>query len=657
MTIPQRKPYTGTEKSLVIGIDIGTTLSGVSYALREPGKVSQIQPVMRFSGQREENGNSKVPSVVCYDQDGKIIDAGPDEGLSEIEGVRRAEWFKLRLWPPHLAADKRSQIEKLWSPPEPAEVNEDCAKASDEDKDKNDVPPDIECDGGEGSGPEPLNKKKIPRPVTDDFKTVFQVFTDFLQYLFKSAKEYIIESERKLDPTFTWSAIERNIYFVLTHPNGWEGRQQSQMREAAVAADLVNISTAKTRIIFVTEGEANLHFCLDKMPELHQESGGLLVVDCGGGAISLNTYSQTVNGFKEIVSPDCLVQGSIFVTSRARDYFKGKLQDSKFGTDDDVEAMARAFDKPEGVKGIFNDPKKPSFVNFGCLRQNDREYGISGGKFKVEGAQVAKFFEPAVQDIIAGIKKKLRNSKDHGVSIKYILLVGGFARSKYLSAKLSDCFKTSGIVVRSPDDSNDPGSSHIKVTTGRRKEVADGAVSWYLDRFVSARVAKYSYGVTVEEEFNPENPEHVRREGTVFACANGKFCIPGGFSTMLRRDTGIIEGTEFRQSHCILFTQDECLRCSSIVINLKCYRGQADSPPEWIDLEPNSFHDLCMIQAEIPINVRRSLKLQDSGSRLFYEFNLDLVIPFGSTELKVYIAWQEDGTERRYAFCVHDGIR
>ncbi|KAM6503976.1 Protein kinase-like domain containing protein [Amanita muscaria] len=93
------KRYTESEKSLVIGIDVGTTLSGVSYVLLEPGKVPRIQPVMRFPGQSQGKDNMKVPSVVCYDQDGHVIVVGPETDpvvnsiLSEIEGVRRAEWL------------------------------------------------------------------------------------------------------------------------------------------------------------------------------------------------------------------------------------------------------------------------------------------------------------------------------------------------------------------------------------------------------------------------------------------------------------------------------------------------------------------------------------------------------------------------------------
>ncbi|KIL54538.1 hypothetical protein M378DRAFT_92351 [Amanita muscaria Koide BX008] len=455
------------------------------------------------------------------------------------------------------------------------------------------------------SGPGSLNKKKILRPVTDDFKTVVQVFADFLQYLFKHAKEYIIESERKINSTFTWSAIEKNTYFVLTHPNGWEGNQQSQMREAAVAAGLADSSTAANRIIFVTEGEASLHFCLDKNPKLHQERGGLLVVDCGGGTINLSAYSQTgKGGFEEIVSPDCLLQGSIFVTSRARDYFKRRFKGSNFGSDAGVEAMARAFDKPEGTKCIFDHPNKPYFVKFGGLRDKDSNYDIYGGRFKVEGAKMAEFFEPAVKDIIDRIIKQCRNTKD-GVSIKYVLLVGGFGRSQYLYAKLSDYFKPRDIVVLRPD------------ITQQNKAVADGAISWYLCRYVSARIAKYSYGVSVEQEFDPTNPEHVSRESTKLTCANGKFCIPGGFLTIMKRV------------------------CFALFCFLSCYRCQSGDSPKWIDLEPNSFHDLCAIGADL-IDMKMNMKPQNSGSKQFYELNLDLVILFGSTELEAYVAWKED---------------
>ena len=62
-------------------------------------------------------------------------------------------------------------------------------------------------------------------------------------------------------------SLRSNMDFVLGHPNGWEGKQQYEMRQAAIASGLVaNELEVTKRISFVTEGEASLHFCLNKMP-------------------------------------------------------------------------------------------------------------------------------------------------------------------------------------------------------------------------------------------------------------------------------------------------------------------------------------------------------------------------------------------------------
>ena len=60
-----------------------------------------------------------------------------------------------------------------------------------------------------------------------------------------------------------WNSFGDNIDIVLTHPNGYEGPQQSMMRQAAVLAGLVpDASAAEARVRLVTEGEASLHYCL-----------------------------------------------------------------------------------------------------------------------------------------------------------------------------------------------------------------------------------------------------------------------------------------------------------------------------------------------------------------------------------------------------------
>ena len=54
--------------------------------------------------------------------------------------------------------------------------------------------------------------------------------------------------------------------FVLSHPNEWEGIQQSEMCRAEVLADIIPDTTAglsgHSRLSFVIEGEASLHFSI-----------------------------------------------------------------------------------------------------------------------------------------------------------------------------------------------------------------------------------------------------------------------------------------------------------------------------------------------------------------------------------------------------------
>ena len=93
-------------------------------------------------------------------------------------------------------------------------------------------------------------------------RTAIQILGDFMQYLFQCTKTYIQESHASGGDM--WSSFENNIDFVLSHPNGWEGPQQAQIRRAAVLAGLVPDSPeGQTRIQLVTEGEASLHYCLN----------------------------------------------------------------------------------------------------------------------------------------------------------------------------------------------------------------------------------------------------------------------------------------------------------------------------------------------------------------------------------------------------------
>ena len=105
-----------------------------------------------------------------------------------------------------------------------------------------------------------ISQRDLP-PLPPDL-TAVDVLADFLGYLFACTRRYICETHSSGESF--WDSVQDQIVFVLSHPNGWEGLQQSKMRRAAVAAGLVpDTSEGRSRVRFVTEGEASLNFCVN----------------------------------------------------------------------------------------------------------------------------------------------------------------------------------------------------------------------------------------------------------------------------------------------------------------------------------------------------------------------------------------------------------
>jgi len=139
-------------------------------------------------------------------------------------------------------------------------------------------------------------------------KSVVDVFADFLAYLLQCALSFIQETHA--NGARLWESVKDQLYFVLSHPNGWEGAQQSDLRKAAVLAKLIPDTTAgHARLSFVTEGEASLHFSIrNGLPIGVMEDGeGVVIVDAGGGTIDISSYSKNCGEaktkFMEVAPP------------------------------------------------------------------------------------------------------------------------------------------------------------------------------------------------------------------------------------------------------------------------------------------------------------------------------------------------------------------
>ncbi|TEB26535.1 hypothetical protein FA13DRAFT_1888794 [Coprinellus micaceus] len=562
-----RAPYVGSRRKLVLAFDVGTTFSGVSYSILDPGQPPEIKGVTKFPAHEQISGASKIPTIIYYDKAGNVCAVGAEaltEGIfetAEEEGWIKAEWFKMHIRP------------------------------------KNEASSHITA--------------RIPALPPN--KTVVQVLADFLVYLYK-----------------------KDIDFVISHPNGWEGYQQTQMREAVVKAGFVpDTREGHARVSFVTEGEASLHFSIrNGLPTGAMEKGdGVVIVDAGGGTIDISTYSRQVqpgyvpkdNVFEEIAAPQCHFYGSVFVSIHARLALQELLEESDYL--DDLDHIVRCFDRTTKIR--FSDDSQAQYIKFGSTRDNDANCGIRFGQLKVAGEQVASFFEPSIKCIVDAIKDQIKTAHKR---ISHVVLVGGFASSDWLFTQVQSRLSGDGLNTIRPE---------IYVN----KAVSDGAISFYLDHLVKTRVSKMAYGTFRHIEYDASDAEHRVRLASTQIMPSGRKVVPDSFAVILPRNMQVQEEKEFQKKFWKEGVSKEELNLDKVTSEVWAYTGNSANP-KWKNVEEDCYKKLCTIEMDLShLPLRPSDKVEGTGDFFYLEYGY--ILQFSAVELKAQISWVENGAEKR----------
>ncbi|KAF8545913.1 hypothetical protein OG21DRAFT_1502123 [Imleria badia] len=579
--MPNLHPYIGPTK-LVVAFDIGTTYSGISYCVLERGQVPEVLGVTRFPGQAVVGGDAKVPSLLYYDKTGNVRAAGA-ETLSEsmleaalTEEWTKAEWWKLHLRPKHLASS----------------INP-----------SDDLPP-------------------LPSG-----KSAVDVLTDFIKYLFDCAKTYIEEHHL----AFTWSTIEDSIEYIFTHPNGWEGLQQQLYRRAIERAGLIpRTPEGRSRVHLLTDGEASLHFCVPFILVAKQADQGVVIIDAGGGTIDLSMFSMTYSPIscEEIAPAECRLQGSIFVTRRARPLLESKLEGWEHSGPDEISEFTREFDQT--TKLVIKSDQESAYLKVGGRRTNNPKYNIRFGKLKLMGAEVTGLFNDSVDAIIGAFEKQQKSAT---TPITAAYLVGGLSTNDWLFARLQSYFKAKNIGICRPDN-------HIN------KAVANGAVLSLLDydnHLVASRVARATYGVVCALPVEANNEEHIRRKQKWERDPTGDCYVPGCFESLVRKGEHVREEMEISVSFSL--TERNSADFGMQIVRLVCYRGNL-SDPKWVDQDQTSFSALCTVRADLNEAVKDAAMKKAAG-QVYYQLDYNVVVLFGLTELQAFLGWMSKDGERR----------
>ncbi|KAF8642450.1 hypothetical protein AX16_009486 [Volvariella volvacea WC 439] len=574
-TLVRASTYNGTFQKLVVAIDIGTTHSGVSYSILDPCTAPKILHVTRFPGQDGYSRDSRIPSIVVYDQLGQVRAVGAEINYPALqvqmvdEKWSRADWFKLHLRPKDLDSVEIAH----------------------------------------GLPPLPPNK------------TATAVLADFLHYIVQCTQQFIIE--KHFNGAVLW---ESSKDFILTHPNGWGSQQQYQMQNAALMAGIVpDTQDGRKHIHFLSEGNASLYYCIAKniLPRNSTTRNNVLIIDAGGGTIDTSAYRkrqewQRGTTYEEISIPQCFLQGSALVTQRAHSYLQEYLTESKYS--DDIPAMVSVFDRT--TKPGFNNSDQAEYIHFGRVQDNDINHNIRNGILKLDEATISGFFEPSIKCMKSVIEQSHSRHRT-----KTVLLVGGFAANEWVFKSLKSSCDPIGVSIYRPDHH-----------TG--KAVAGGAVAHFLERYLRARISKFAVGIAGLLRYNPEDPEHVLRKSQLATLPDGSLVFSNCFDTFLPKNTRVTEECQYRRSFSnTKLTYQELINCRC---QIKFYGHFGElARPQWMNENPDDYRLL----GEIPVRISdfRHVIRREIGSHgdVCYKIYYDVIIFFGSTELKAQIGWKE----------------
>lgn len=183
----------------------------------------------------ESPHESKIPSLVVYDRVGRVVACGAEALTPSMkarvvkEKLSVAKWFKLHLHPTNITIGAPATL-----------VGRDGAS------NPTTIVPDFEV-------------PKLPPRVT-----IEQVYSSFLSYLVKNAREWYI-ANTECDGAKIWDKLIGSAQLVMAIPDGWDESEQNILKESLVKAKLLK-KVDEDRVDFLREAEAAVHFALAKSP-------------------------------------------------------------------------------------------------------------------------------------------------------------------------------------------------------------------------------------------------------------------------------------------------------------------------------------------------------------------------------------------------------
>ncbi|KAL6868611.1 actin-like ATPase domain-containing protein [Trichoderma novae-zelandiae] len=471
---------------LIVGIDYGTTYSGLSFAYSNATDFKDIFPWTKYPGSSSHGAEHcvKAPTQVAFVEENPELDETA-WGYQVEAGMKTCAWTKLLL--------DKSSLES---------VHDDPDLYLSRSMDILHLPPG----------------RSAKDVATEYFKGMKRMFDS-------AVKEHL--GAQNID--------HLPIDFWLTVPASWS--EKAKMLTKSAATDAGFATRPIDRIMLISEPEAAaqlaLKSSLHRVGHFVKPDSGVMICDCGGGTVDITTYeveeTQPTLKLREIAIGVAGKCGGTFVD---RNLYR--LLAQRFG-----DAFTSLEAQQIGPGSTFMDQFELKKKDFSMKTPSKRAHRLvlhmpqlqvtttmamyyekRSSSVLLTQEDYKMLFDPVIDKIIGLVQEQANQIKSKmECPIETIVLVGGFGSSPYLKERLTEWCETRSIRLTTP-------------ITGAWSAVVCGAVLRGLEgNIVRQKKCRRHYGhslsrtlIDQDTEINSEfalNPEgHVPSSGVhiLYSC-------------------------------------------------------------------------------------------------------------------------------------------
>ncbi|CAM1509097.1 Fc.00g028360.m01.CDS01 [Cosmosporella sp. VM-42] len=461
------------EARVVIGLDFGTTFSGVAYCDKSNASVSDIHLIQRWPGVNRVNNNEKVPSRIAY------LDPTPGKPNGDILW---GNMIKHKVKVPVHACMKLSLDEKQKGSNQ-LSILMALLTSNFQGLDVEDL--EGLMDGSDG-------------PPAYPGKDAVDLSADYLSKIRETA--YAEMSKRYGEVMF--STMRREL--VVTVPAVWSERAKDKTMKAVSRAGW---GADGMKISMIAEPEAAAIYTLRGMREgVTKEDiqvGDVFVLcDAGGGTVDLISYKITqvspVFNVEEAAIGSGDKCGATYIEKEFLSWLEDWIGQERFKrippemTRHGSEMINMFETNKLQFSGTDDEMtvRLPSVVGIG----DDEDLNIEDNSLAITNAQMKKFFDPCVNRTLELIDGQVAAVMKAGLGKpKMVFVVGGFGQNGYLYSRIQEYCDARNIQTRQPMF---PWSAVARGAVCRGLETAQGGL-------VAVRLARKSYGTPVSVMWNP----------------------------------------------------------------------------------------------------------------------------------------------------------